>query len=78
MRYDEIFERPIEDYTDQEIIDIALSHRSKAKANKGAKKKAPKAVGTAKPKAGKKGDNISNMLEQAMKTAKTRGKDNES
>jgi len=42
MRYDEIFEKPIEEYTDEEIRSRALEMRSHAKLSrkKGGKKKA--------------------------------------
>ena len=76
MLYDDIFEKPISEYSDDEIRSRALELRSKAKLTKKKAKstKVKSASSTAKinsthssPK-----DKIADMLEQAMTAAKTK------
>jgi len=71
MLYDDIFERPISDYSDDEIRERALALRSKAKLTKkkAAAKKTTSKSRTAKTPAK---DKTAMMLEQAMTAAKSR------
>jgi hypothetical protein len=77
MRYDEIFERPIEEYSDDEIRQMALKLRANAKLTRGTKaKKETKTNGATKSKGSTKKDKIAEMLEQSITQAKLRNKDN--
>jgi len=69
MRYDDIFDRPIEELTDDEIRTRALELRAKARTTKTTKaSKTAKVNSTnSSPK-----DQVANMLSAAMNNAKKR------
>ncbi len=68
MVYDEIFERPIEEYSDDEIRETALALRANAKLTKGKRKASATAKTTANHSIKK--DKAASMLEQAMTQAR--------
>ena len=74
MLYDEIFSKPIEEYTDDEIRQRALELRSKAKLTK----KTTRASAKAKVNSthSSKKDKVADMLELAMTQAANRQKGN--
>ncbi len=73
MLYDEIFEKPISEYSDDEIRARALELRSKAKLTKAKKKTASTKAKTVSTHSSPK-DKIADMLEQAMTASKSRSK----
>ena len=69
--YDEIFSKPISEYTDEEIRSRALELRSQAKLTKGKRKSASSTAKTTTNHSVKK-DKVADMLELAMNNAKKR------
>jgi hypothetical protein len=72
MRYDEIFAKPIEEYTDQEIRDRAMEMRVNAKLTRGKSKTKKKSDETSAELAETKAptNKTANMLEQMINNAK--------
>ena len=73
MRYDDIFEKPIEEYTDDEIRERAMEMRKNAKLTRrgNKKKKDDEFVTEAETNdGGIKKDKAATMLEQMMNNAK--------
>jgi hypothetical protein len=72
MRYDEIFAKPIEEYTDQEIRDRAMEMRVNAKLTRGKSKAKKKSDETSAELAETKAptNKTANMLEQMITNAK--------
>lgn len=73
MRYDEIFTKPIKEYTDDEIRERAVEMRGKAKlTKKRSKKTSPELTATPAKK-----DKGNAMLEEMMNNAKLTAERNE-
>jgi hypothetical protein len=75
MRYDDIFEKPIEEYTDDEIRARAMELRASAKLTKG-KRKAEKTSKELTEKVGSTNETVT-MLEQMINNAKKAAERNE-